>query len=259
MYLPSVEHALKQMRYNWDYMMVDLRQRYYHQLKNPRVIHTKLRNQKLLSLRTHRGYHREKIGRFLRLHKTLSDLESVIDLYYGDEHLCGIDMDEDCTSHKSDVSDATDDGDLFAFFDNPAEENVLSDVVYLVLVPELVLGDFILLDLLSQSDILPLLSDFLPAVGIESSLMKQCETLDQTDILGDNFFSAWLDTPATIEPDVFPARELQAETKTQETAPTLKPLRDPTDIWAKTFAEAKAYFGAPSLGANRMQKDAAVP
>ncbi|ABN65228.2 predicted protein [Scheffersomyces stipitis CBS 6054] len=47
--LYSVVHDI---RYNWNYLAICYRQRYYSTNKNPRVIQTKLKNQTLISLRT---------------------------------------------------------------------------------------------------------------------------------------------------------------------------------------------------------------
>lgn len=49
----SIQHKFHEIRYKVDYMKTRYRQRYYSNERNPRVIQTKLLNQRLLSLRTH--------------------------------------------------------------------------------------------------------------------------------------------------------------------------------------------------------------
>lgn len=70
----ACRHMFHEIRYQFDYMKMDYRQKYYSNRKNPRVIHTKLQNQKLLTLRTFpRDKYFTKAGEFLKLDESYED------------------------------------------------------------------------------------------------------------------------------------------------------------------------------------------
>lgn len=78
--LDTVEAVYKQARYQVDYRLVQARLKYYSNSKNPRVIHTKLDNQCLVSLRTNPfNPYKVKPGDFLTCRSSSSD--SWLDYY----------------------------------------------------------------------------------------------------------------------------------------------------------------------------------
>lgn len=82
-YIPSLSEAYRKAKYNWNYLLIDARLRYYSNSSNPRVVHTKFSNQPLLSLRTypHDKYF-VKQGEFLTLaRKDDNDIVSFLDCY----------------------------------------------------------------------------------------------------------------------------------------------------------------------------------
>lgn len=80
MYFPSVSDLCRKAQYKWDYLCIDARLRYYSNSSNPRVIHTKLKNQPLLSLRTYpHDKYLVKPGEFLTLAKRGDPEEDVLD------------------------------------------------------------------------------------------------------------------------------------------------------------------------------------
>lgn len=98
MFLPTFEQACNAVRYKIDYYLIDARQRYYSNSRNPRVIQTKLQNQTLMSLRTcpHDKYLLNP-GEFLTLGRKEdedNDLNSFVDLYNGKSEGEGTEVNE---------------------------------------------------------------------------------------------------------------------------------------------------------------------
>lgn len=86
--LETLEAAYHNVRYKVDYHMIHARLKYYSNSKNPRVIHTKLNNQRLITLRTnpHDPYF-VKPGEFLTLGSSTDEysaetLDHVLHYYY---------------------------------------------------------------------------------------------------------------------------------------------------------------------------------
>ncbi|GEQ68472.1 hypothetical protein JCM33374_g2140 [Metschnikowia sp. JCM 33374] len=91
--LETLETAYHNVRYKLDYHLIHARLKYYSNSKNPRVIHTKLNNQRLITLRTnpHDPY-LVKPGEFLTLGTSSGDyntetLDGLLKYYYESESL----------------------------------------------------------------------------------------------------------------------------------------------------------------------------
>lgn len=198
MYIPTVEQTVKQLRYKLDYWMIDMRRRYYGNLKNPRVINTKFKNEVLVSLRTHVKFPRSpKRDKFLRLRRSaLADVESVINMYYDDDLLVAQDSAPPSRGCES-----------FNLWDNFLEHP--PEIVSMMSLggsgcEETAAGRF------GRSD-----SD--PGAASSSDGMVDVD-----------FLSAWL-----------------AESDTGATSLEERSTENPgksEDVWAQTFAQAKAYF-----------------
>lgn len=85
MHWEDVYHVIHTCRYKIDYHLIELRRKYYSNSRNPRVIHTKLQDRMLFSLRTcpHDKY-LPKADEFLTLEKA-TDTESLMDIYLEEE------------------------------------------------------------------------------------------------------------------------------------------------------------------------------
>lgn len=81
-HVPTLAEAWGQAKYKIDYFGIDMRLRFYSVSQNPRVIHTKLDNETLLTLRTHpREDHRKQRREAALQERREAHIEDVLDIY----------------------------------------------------------------------------------------------------------------------------------------------------------------------------------
>lgn len=84
MHWADVNGIYRRCRYKFSYYLIDIRRKYYSNSRNPRVIHTKLKDQILISLRTcPNDKYLTKPDEYLTLAKDF-DTESLVDMYLED-------------------------------------------------------------------------------------------------------------------------------------------------------------------------------
>lgn len=197
--------------------MIDMRRRYYGQLKNPRVIHTKFKDEVLVSLRVHRKLRPSGAKKFLRLCRSPTmDLDSVIDMYYDNDLL---------VVQESGSSECG----SFSIWDD-----------FLADQPHTVSMVSIEKDMEGKEASSPL-RDKLGSGGVESNGPHSSVSDGIVDV---DFLSAWLADSGTEPAETPPTTCEEAPQALKKTADSPKS----EDVWARTFADAKAYFCDSAVG-----------
>lgn len=211
MYIPTVDHTVKQLRYKFNYAMIDMRRRYYGHLKNPRVINTKFKDEVLVSLRTHTKFpHHHGPAKFLLLHLSPAiDLESVMNLYYDDDVLTA---QEDMPQ-----SSGCESANIWDDFLGPGRDTV---------------------PMVSVMAFEPSRVEATRGIGSADDDSDGPKSSVSDGLVDVDFLSAWLaDTP------------VETPATTGEISPTGAGTEGKgDDVWARTFADAKAYFLTTPVG-----------
>lgn len=109
----DVYHAYRRVRYKIDYHLIELRRKYYSNSRNPRVIHSKLKDGILTTLRTcPRDKYLTKPGEFLSIEgEEHEDIDDLVDMYLADPEDQLVDL-QDTRSLAEDENKAS--ADIFS-------------------------------------------------------------------------------------------------------------------------------------------------
>lgn len=219
MYIPSVGHTARQLRYKFDYLMIDMRRWYYGQLRNPRVVQTRFKGEVLMSLRIDDKPRPAAARKFLRLRRSPTmDLDSVINMYYDDDMLA---VQEEVSERESlniwdGFLDLREEGDSaiangYSGVDSEQSEGIRSA------------GSDAIVDV-----------DFLSAWLADSGVPGSTPPTTVEEIQAADFETG-------ESPKMERKKELQVlDSKNLH--------RQTQDIWAQTYADAKVYFRDSPVG-----------